>query len=204
MAKKFDTNPLDPDFPEQIHKTNPGFEESADAYKTSDLKDRPSITEQETRKFSNADFTSYSFQGGQAPARYETAAIAQNETVKLGSTKSVPVKWLIGLPYIPFSVGLIAGLILLLVIPKHEAKLRFHAAQGLAAHAGILIVTAILGVLDNVTGLADIANFIFTICTTIMLIIFAIKAWSGKPVHIESVDDLTNWLEEKIGPMKNI
>ena len=31
-----------------------------------------------------------------------------------------------------------------------------------------------------------------------MLVVFAIKAWQGKPVHIESVDDLTNWLEEKI------
>jgi hypothetical protein len=38
--------------------------------------------------------------------------------------------------------------------------------------------------------------------TTIMLIAFAIKAWKGKPVHIETVDDLTNWLEEKIGPIK--
>ena len=36
-----------------------------------------------------------------------------------------------------------------------------------------------------------------------MLIIFAIKAWKGKPVHIESLDDLTNWLEEKIGPIKS-
>jgi hypothetical protein len=32
------------------------------------------------------------------------------------------------------------------------------------------------------------------------LIVFAIKAWRGKPVHIESVDDLTEWLEDKIKP----
>ena len=25
-------------------------------------------------------------------------------------------------------------------------------------------------------------------------------AWRGKPVHIETVDSLTNWLEEKIDP----
>ena len=35
-----------------------------------------------------------------------------------------------------------------------------------------------------------------------MLIIFAVKAWRGRPVHIETLDDLTNWLEEKIGPVK--
>ena len=44
---------------------------------------------------------------------------------------------------------------------------------------------------------------IFTIVTTIMLIVWAIKAWKGKPIHIETLDDLTNWLEEKIGPIKS-
>jgi uncharacterized membrane protein len=115
----------------------------------------------------------------------------------------VPEKWLIALPYLPFSIGLVAGLIQLLVIPKAETKVRFHAAQGLAAHLGILIVLTILGIVENVTDLAEIGSFIFTLVTTIMLIVFAIKAWRGKPVHIESVDDLTNWLEEKIGPIKS-
>lgn len=81
--------------------------------------------------------------------------------------------------------------------------MRFHAAQGLAAHVGILIVTTILGIVGNVTDLANIGSGIFTAVTTVMLIIFAIKAWTGKPVHIESVDDLTNWLEEKIGPIRS-
>jgi uncharacterized membrane protein len=90
----------------------------------------------------------------------------------------------------------------LLIIPKEETKVRFHAAQGLAAHVGILIVTSILSIVGNVTDLANIGSFIFTMVTTVMLIIFAIKAWKGKPVHIETVDDLTNWLEEKIGPLK--
>jgi hypothetical protein len=35
-----------------------------------------------------------------------------------------------------------------------------------------------------------------------MLVVFAIKAWRGRPVHIESVDGLTNWFEEKIKPTK--
>jgi uncharacterized membrane protein len=112
----------------------------------------------------------------------------------------VAERWLVGLPYLPFTIGLVAGLILLLVIPKDEAKVRFHAAQGLAAHVGILIVTSILKIVGNVNDVADFGNFIFMLVTTIMLIIFAIKAWKGKPVHIESLDDLTNWLDEKIRP----
>jgi hypothetical protein len=33
---------------------------------------------------------------------------------------------------------------------------------------------------------------------TILSIVWAVKAYQGKPIHIESVDDLTNWLEEKV------
>jgi hypothetical protein len=47
-------------------------------------------------------------------------------------------------------------------------------------------------------------TFFFQLVTTVMLIVFAVKAWKGKPVHIESVDDLTNWLEEKIKPRESI
>jgi len=65
-----------------------------------------------------------------------------------------------------------------------------------------LLVTTIVGFGGNFFGLADAANIIFQIVTTIMLIIFTVKAWQGKPVHIESVDDLTNWLEEKLSPRK--
>ena len=83
-------------------------------------------------------------------------------------------------------------------MPKSEAKVRFHAAQGLAAHLGILAVTTILGIIGNITGLAEVGNIIFQILTTVFMFIWAYKAWKGRPVHIESVDSLTNWLEEKI------
>jgi len=88
----------------------------------------------------------------------------------------------------------------LFIVPKSEAKVRFHAAQGLAAHLAIFIISAILSGIGNAADLADVGNTIFKIATTVMMIIFAIKAWQGKPVHIESVDDLTEWLEDKIKP----
>lgn len=215
MPKKFDTNPLDPEFPE---KAKAAAAQTADQggvytapqktpYSTAEFPTAPSsVTEEETRRFNEAQFNAYAFQGSQAPAAlYQTTNLAEMNRAgerKVAKT-GVAEKWLIGLPYLPFTIGLVAGLILLLIIPKEENKVRFHAAQGLAAHVGILIVTTILGIVGNVTDIANVGSGIFTLVTTIMLVIFAIKAWQGKPVHIESVDDLTNWLEEKIGPIKS-
>ena len=95
---------------------------------------------------------------------------------------------------------MVAGLVILFLVPRSEAKVRFHAAQGLAAHIGILIVTSMLGLVSNITGLAGVGNFIFQILMTVMLFIWAFRAWKGRPVHIESVDALTNWLDDKISP----
>jgi len=214
---KYDTNPLDPEFPEKARAkaagthTNPQtpYEPPETAqqspYRTAEFPTGPSsVTEEETKKFGEADFQAYWHNNYQPAALYQapsTAAMNQASTRRIEKV-GMPEKWLIGLPYLPFSIGLVAGLILLLIIPKEENKVRFHAAQGLAAHVGILIVTTILGIVGNITDLAGVGNGIFQLVTTIMLIIFAIKAWRGKPVHIESVDELTNWLEEKIGPVK--
>ena len=208
MPKKFDTNPLDPDFPEKARATSasdydapPRTPFSTAEFPTGGAP--PSITEEETRRFSETDFQNYSYVPPQPVAVYQPVGLAdmnrasERKEIKTG----LPEKWLIGLPYAPFSIGLVAGLILLLIIPKEENKVRFHAAQGLAAHVAILLVTMILGIVDNVAPIARFGGFIFTIITTIMLVIFAIKAWKGKPVHIETIDDLTGWLEEKIGPI---
>ena len=206
MPKKFDTNPLDPDFPEKAKaEAAPRYDAPPSSpYSTSEFPTTPpSITEEETRKFSEADFHAYSYQPTQPIAVYQTAATladmnraSERKVAKTG----LPERWLIGLPYIPFMIGLIAGLILLLIIPKEENKVRFHAAQGFAAHIAIAIVSAILGVVGDVTGIG-FGGFIFWIASTVMMIIWAIKAFSGKPVHIELIDDLTNWFEEKIGPI---
>ena len=210
MPKKFDTNPLDPEYPEKA-KAASAPEYSAPPttpqtpYSTAEFPIAPgSITEEETRRFSESDFQAYSsYQSATQPvAVYQTTTLADTSERKVAKT-GLPEKWLIALPYIPFTIGLVAGLVLLLIIPKEENKVRFHAAQGLAAHVGILIVTTILGFISNVTDLASVGNGIFQIVTTVMLIIFTIKAWKGKPIHIESIDELTNWLEEKIGPLKS-
>jgi uncharacterized membrane protein len=201
MPKKFDTNPLDPEFPAKAAAQAQTTTLPRNGFQTSEFPPTEDAEEQ-TRRFDQAKFDYYSapYQGQNIPANYATTALpdmntASNRKVaKLG----LPEKFLIGLPYLPFQIGLVAGLIQLLVVPSSEQKVRFHAAQGLAANVAILIVSAILGIVGNVTDLADIGGLIFGIVTTVMMIICAVKAWQGKPVHIEAVDDLTTWLEEKI------
>ncbi len=203
MAKnKFDTNPLDPDFPEKVRETETVILPK-NQFKTAEIPP-PSVTEEQTRRFEQNNFDAYSspYNGQNIPANYRTTNLAgMNKSSSRKIEKiGLPENILTALPYIPWFVGLLAGLLILLFVPKSETKVRFHAAQGLAAHIGILLVTTILGFADNFFGLASVANVIFQIVTTIMLIVFAIKAWQGKPVHIESVDSLTEWLEDKIKP----
>lgn len=205
MPNKFDTNPLDPEFPERAKQE----QAAATARQKYDAETNrlPVYADDEipTRTFSDADFNTYSpgFGDAQPVAQYKTARL-KSETAKNRKVAKVglPENVLVALPYLPFYIGLIAGILELLFVPKSETKVRFHAAQGLAAHIGILIVTTILGVVANIPGLglADTGNAIFQVVTMIMLIVFAVKAWKGEPVHIESVDSLTEWLEEKIKP----
>jgi uncharacterized membrane protein len=210
--KKSDTNPLDPDVPEKANAaaadTGPAADFTApqqSPYQTSEYPTAPpSITEEETRKFEGARFDPYAYQPQPAPMVYQPVGFADMNRAgdrKVAKT-GVPEKWLVGLPYIPFWIGLIAGLIMLLVIPKEENKVRFHAAQGFGAHIAILIVSSILGVIGNITN-QGFGSFLFGLAATIMMIVWAIKAWKGKPVHIEILDDVTNWFEEKIGPIKS-
>jgi len=108
-----------------------------------------------------------------------------------GMTENV----LTAVPYVPWYIGLIAAALILFLTPRTETKVRFHAAQGLAAHLGVLLITQLLFAFG---GFASAIGVIFTIITSIMFIVWAIKAWRGRPVVIQSVEALTNWLEEKI------
>ena len=205
---KYDTNPLDPEFPEKARAAAA----NADANATQtlpefDARTRPFAepSEDQTRRFARTTAQSHPFNGQYVPAAYAHAGFADMDRSSSRKVEKVglPENVLTAVPYIPWYLGMVAGLLILFLVPKSEAKVRFHAAQGLAAHIGILIVTTILSIIGGITDIAEVGNVIFQVVTSIMLVIFAIKAWKGKPVHIESVDSLTEWLEEKIKPAKN-
>src|SRR6266850_4931149 len=110
-------------------------------------------------------------------------------------------KWANLLPYIPGHIGAVAAVVELLLVPRTETRTRFHAAQGLALQAAILILTVAFSLLTLVTG-SSFGSGLFRMASTVFLIISMIRAFQGKTHHIAPLDDATRWLDEKIKPRK--
>jgi len=213
MPSKYDTNPLDPDFPEKARAAAAASEETKTLpYRGGETHRFPPANaptdEQQTRRFAEADVNAYStyatpFDGQYVPTHYQPNAFLTAEQARKRKVDSlgIPENLAIAAAYIPWYIGLVAGFVLLLLTPKSEPKVRFHAAQGLAAHLGIVLVTILLGLVTNVTG-GDLGTMLFRVAAFITLLVFTIKAFKGKPIHIAAIEDLTNWLEEKLGPVK--
>lgn len=198
---KYDTNPLDPEFPDQSGATERLGQGTAQTQAFP-----PPPTEERTQRFA-PQYQQYPQYQQQFTGQYAPAYYHQGHFSNVGDTSSRKVEKVglkenivTALPYIPWYFGLVAGLVLLFILPRSEGKARFHAAQGLAIHAAILGITTILSAIGNIAGPARAANIIFQIVMTVMLVIWTIKAFKGRPVHIETVDSLTNWLDEKIDP----
>ncbi|HRH40570.1 MAG TPA: hypothetical protein PKY82_02920 [Pyrinomonadaceae bacterium] len=199
MPKKFDTNPLDPEFPKKVAEA----QRDETAYKlTAETQNFPNnvATDEQTRRFEEAQFQSYAnVPNYQPPAVYQNQFMEMNQPInrkveKIGLSENI----VIALPYLPWGIGLVAGLVELLLVPRTEPKARFHAAQGMALHIGIWLITAILGFAGIASNWAGFGNGLFQLVMMICSFVWAYKAYKGKPIHLEALDDLTNWLEEKI------
>jgi uncharacterized membrane protein len=113
----------------------------------------------------------------------------------------IPERWANLLPYIPGHIGAVAAVVELLLVPRTETRTRFHAAQGLALQAAILILTGVFGFVHLISG-NGIGSGLFGAASTILLIVSMIRVWKGKPHHITALDDASKWLNEKIKPRK--
>lgn len=206
MATKYDTNPLDPEFPAKAKVAAGELETQALPYKSAETRqfaDVP-LTAEQTRRFNSPDVSGYSspYNGQYVPANYQPVSFGNVDASisRKVARVGLPENVMTALPYIPWYFGMVAGLLILFFVPRSEAKVRFHAAQGLAAHVAILVVSMLFSLLGQVVEMASFGSGIFNFVAMVLLIIFAVKAWKGKPVHIAPVEDLTNWLDEKISP----
>jgi uncharacterized membrane protein len=115
---------------------------------------------------------------------------------------NIPEKWATIAPYFPFGfIGMIAAIIELVLVPRSELRTRFHAAQGLALHLVIVIISAMFSVISSITD-SRAGSRLFWLASTIFLIVSMIRVWKGRPHRIAPLDELTKWLNDKINPRK--
>lgn len=117
---------------------------------------------------------------------------------------NVKEKWAAMMPYAPFYIGIVVSLIELLMVPRREVRVRFHAAQGLALHLVILIIGWLFSALGFITrGGAGFGGFLFWVASFIFLIVSMIRVWKGEEHRIGPLSDATKWLNERIDPRKH-
>ena len=126
-------------------------------------------------------------------------------TYKPGSNKvaglGIPEKWALILPYLPFWLAIVAAVAELLLVPRTESKVRFHAAQGMALQIVITAITMLLTFAGFASGRWT-GSGLFQLATSIFLVIAIIRVWKGKPFHVAPLEEATKFLDEKIKPRK--
>ena len=128
-------------------------------------------------------------------------ASSTRPTSRLVAGLNLPENAALVLPYAPFYIGIIAAIIELFLVPRNEIRVRFHAAQGLALHLVILLITFAFRFIGMFTG-GSFGSVLFTVAAFAFLIVSMIRVWKGEAHHIAPLDDATRWLNERIEPRK--
>jgi uncharacterized membrane protein len=113
----------------------------------------------------------------------------------------IPERWAVILPYMPFYLAIVAAVVELLLVPRTETRVRYHAAQGMALQIGITGISTLLAFAGIFSGRFTGAG-LFSLVSSVFLVISMIRVWKGKPLHIPPLDEPTKWLNEKIKPRK--
>ena len=121
----------------------------------------------------------------------------QQPTSRTVAGIGLPEKWALMLPYAPFYIGIVASLAELLLVPRKEIKVRFHASQGLALHIAIVAGQMLFRAVGAITD-SSIGGTLFGLAATIFLIISMIRVWKGEPHNITPLAEPGKWLNRRI------
>jgi uncharacterized membrane protein len=150
------------------------------------------------------DVTAYQAPAVVPPGVYQPPPLPL--TFKPGSNKvaglGIPEKWAVILPYLPFYLAILAAIVELVLVPRTETRVRYHAAQGLALQIGITAITTLLTFASLFFSGRFTGASLFHAASTIFLIVSMVRVWKGKPLHIPPLDEPTRWLNDKIKPRK--
>ena len=223
---KYDTNPLDPDV---ARKTEQVWGDAEDVPSTGTVKgattpvgphagkDSPRrnvFSEAPTRTFDSPPPGDSSYPSVFVPPTYAPPAevykppqgVYQQPLVHSSPSRNVeglgiPEKWAVMLPYAPFYIGVVAGIIELLLVPRKEVRVRSHAAQGLALQIAIVGITLLFSIVGAITGSSAGGN-IFRLAQFIFMIILMIRVGQGANHRIAPLADSAEWLNKHIDPRK--
>ncbi len=205
---KYDTNPLDPDFPRRTGEVG-GATDSVS--RGGDEQTRVLESEAPTRRIDAPYAAPPSYPSVFIPPPHQPP-VAQGVTFAPSAQTlpptsrnipgiNLPENVVLIVPYLPFYLGAIVALVELYLVPRTETRVRFHAAQALALHLAIIAIQFLFLTLRNFTG-GVIGKWFFSVGAFIFLIVSMIRVWKGEPHHIAPLDDATRWLNEKIEPRK--
>src|SRR5712691_269671 len=214
---KYDTNPLDPDFVKNAEEawgeggsgptTQPVHGTTREVGSSPEDARANIYSEAPTRRYDKASLeTSYPSvfvpPTYSPPAPYQPAQPVAPPMMQRPGAPSVPgiglsEKWAAALPYTPFYIGVVVSILELFLVPRGEAKVRFHAAQGLALHVAILVLQTAFAVVGAVTG-TSVGSSLFKLAAFIFLIVSMIRVAKGKPHHIGALDEPGKWFNDHI------
>lgn len=113
----------------------------------------------------------------------------------------IPERWAVMLPYLPFWIAIVVSVIELLLVPRTESRVRFHAAQGMVLQLGVTAISMLLTFAGFASGRYTGAS-LFNLASFVFFIIAMVRVWKGKPLVIPLLDEPRKWLDEKIRPRK--
>jgi uncharacterized membrane protein len=221
---KYDTNPLDPDVERKAEEVwgdlgGTGGERTTQQVggATREVADTPNenarknvYSEAPTRRYDNPPLESpypsvFVPPTYAPPSHYQPGRNIYQAPVS-GAPSSRPIpgigmaeKWAVMMPYAPFYIGIVFSVFELILVPRKEVKVRFHASQALALHIGILIAHTIFGLINTLTN-SSLGGTLFGLAAFIFLIISMIRVWKGEPHQIAPLAEPGKWFNQHIEP----
>jgi uncharacterized membrane protein len=218
---KYDTNPLDPDVEKKAQDVwgdlGGGTPTQQVGGATREVENTPNeearrnvYSEAPTRRYDNppleAPYPSVFIPPTYAPpaqqyqqphqSPYQAPPIPANHRTVAGV--GLPERWTLMLAYVPY-VGLVASFIELLLAPRREIKVRFHASQALALHIAILVIDTVLRAIASISG-SGFGKGLFGVAAFIFLIISMIRVSRGEPHRIAPLEEPAKWFNQHIEP----
>lgn len=202
---KYDTNPLDPDYVRHTDEAW-GATHNHTPRPTEEYSPAEEAAEAPTRRYETPLSSSYPSVFVPPVAQPVQPRPAATPTLPNSPPTSrtvpginVPENFAMIVPYIPYYIGGVLAVAELLLVPRSEKRVRFHAAQGLAMHLFFIAVQIIFGIIGSFAG-SRIGSAFFTVASIVFFAISIIRVWKGEPHHIAPLDEPTKWLDQTIEP----